>query len=115
MKKILIAITAAVMLSSSGAWAITFVTGSELLTSCTEPSGSVRRAMCSGYMAGVAGGYTLRGAWENIPEDICMPDGVTIGQLVRVVTKHLEEHPEKLHFGAASLATNAYLEAFPCE
>jgi hypothetical protein len=44
----------------------------------------------------------------------CIPDGVSVAQLARVVTKFLCDHPEKLHQPSGPLAEVAFMQAFPC-
>ncbi|MFP6801731.1 MAG: Rap1a/Tai family immunity protein, partial [Pseudomonadales bacterium] len=46
----------------------------------------------------------------------CVPEGengVTAGQLRKIVVKYLNENPEELHLTAGSLVSNALNEAFP--
>jgi hypothetical protein len=46
----------------------------------------------------------------------CLPsDGMTSMQAVRIVTKYLNSHPEKLHRDAKNLVVEALKEAFPCK
>jgi hypothetical protein len=51
---------------------------------------------------------------KNFTPAACIPSTAKLGQLMRVVTKYLEEHPEQLHLAAAGLVYNALIEAFPC-
>ena len=44
----------------------------------------------------------------------CASESVTTGQLVKVVTKHLNEHPEDLHAVAGSEVAIALSGPFPC-
>jgi hypothetical protein len=44
----------------------------------------------------------------------CFPKGVNVGQMIRVVTKWLEEHPERLHGEDYAVVTMAMGDAFPC-
>jgi hypothetical protein len=43
----------------------------------------------------------------------CVPKGVPIGQLQKIVVKNLNERPEKLHLGEGGLVSNALYDAFP--
>ncbi len=45
----------------------------------------------------------------------CLPDGVTIGQLLLMYQKWAKEHPKVLHSPAAGLVHLMFLETFPCE
>ena len=67
---------------------------------------------CATYISGVADA-TRGTTWDGVP--YYMPMGVSGGQLNKVVIKFLNDHPESLHFPAASLTQSALLEAFPCD
>jgi hypothetical protein len=74
----------------------------------------------------VANGYimgshdTLHGAMDLLPKEYhvtfrsCIPEGVNSGQFRAIVKKYLEDHPDKLHFGASTIVNAAMAEAFPC-
>lgn len=117
MKKILLAITAAAMFSSSGAWgkALAYTDGNSLLADC-ENSAPMAISLCVGYLRGVFDSYTANVSAAYISPFICHPpEGLELGQIERIVTKYLNEHPEKLHKSGASLVLAAMGEAFPCE
>jgi hypothetical protein len=56
--------------------------------------------------------------WRNHHQEQflpCLPiEGVTAGQAIRIVTKYLNAHPERLHRDAHILVVEALREAFPC-
>ena len=71
--------------------------------------------MCSGYVTGIADYQDTLLAWSELDERyFCLPDDATTMQLVKVVTKYLNEHPEDLHLSASSEVGNALWNAFPC-
>jgi Rap1a immunity proteins len=45
---------------------------------------------------------------------ICTPDGVTIGQAVRVVVIHIDQRPTRLRGRFDDLAVEALQQAWPC-
>jgi hypothetical protein len=45
---------------------------------------------------------------------LCVPTGVTVGQLADVVCGYLSNHPEKRHNDGAGLAFQALHASFPC-
>jgi hypothetical protein len=45
----------------------------------------------------------------------CAPDGVTNGQIFKVVFKYLNNNPEKLHETKSVLVAQALKKAFPCD
>ena len=75
---------------------------------------AIDSAMCMGYHRGV---IEARGIWETVSKfkTICLPDGVTDDQTIRVVVKYLNENPANLHTTAAALVMVALKEAFPCK
>jgi len=91
-----------------------FETGSSILETC-ESEVWYNKGYCSGYIIGVSDTADTLALWDGSPVLICIPDGVTAGQLWKVVVKYLNENPEKLHFAADSLVLAALEGAFPCE
>lgn len=81
--------------------------GNQLFEKCDAGRNTAHFTFCLGYMAGVFDALQMQGA-------VCMPDGVTVGQAVDVVMKHLRDHPEARHSNAASEAGLALVPAFPC-
>jgi len=45
----------------------------------------------------------------------CIAEGVTMGQLIAIVTKHLKDNPEKWNQPAQFIVINAMKSAFPCK
>ena len=45
----------------------------------------------------------------------CIPEGVSILQLARVLVKWLKDHPARLHEPRAILVGDAFKDAFPCQ
>jgi len=117
MRRLIIAATAAVIFLSQGSLGVAgFNSGSELLDMCaaTQIDGAyhAKIAECRGYVTGVADAFNCESPskgyrWQD--------PGVTMGQLVKVVVKWLNENPDKLHYGAGSLTAAALSEAFPCQ
>jgi Rap1a immunity proteins len=68
---------------------------------------------CIGYLEGLSDGSLM---WQEFGSsaDFCPPDGVTLGQIRKVVLRYLEQHPHELHRPFAMLATFALRESFPC-
>jgi hypothetical protein len=46
--------------------------------------------------------------------EFCLPDGVGAAQLVRIVVKYLESHPERLSNPSYPESLTAIREAYPC-
>ena len=96
------------------AWA---TTGNDLLDICQiaatdAPNGNleVAKAMqCQGFVEAIV--RVGRRLSEN---RFCAPDGVTVGQAIRVLVKYLHENPEQTHQGSDRLAIAAFERAWPC-
>lgn len=68
---------------------------------------------CEGYIAGVVDTYE---AFRTAPaKKVCLPPGVTMDQLRRVVKKSLEDNPAHLHQPAVALVVAALADGFPCK
>lgn len=97
-------------------------TGNDMLRNCAEflkennqIDGYFNSGVCAGFVSGVAN--TLAYARDASPATvkICIPDGFTIGQGIRILQKYLTDHPKDLHRSATALALTAYREAYPCD
>jgi len=88
-----------------------YLTGNELLSNC-ENDDNYSRGACHGYIIAVSD-VSQNKSWDGAL--YCVPNNATAGQLVKIVTKYLNKHPEKLHLTAHSLVQLALFVAFPCE
>jgi len=99
-----------------------FVSGSELLERCEAYLGDDTNAniasgnACAGYVEGIVDEHNTFVNWGEIkPAWWCVSKHSNLGQLIHVVTKYLQEHPEDLHQTASGLTVIALTDAFPCE
>jgi hypothetical protein len=53
--------------------------------------------------------------WGTISELICPPPQVTIEQTMRVVVRHIDDRPAKMHMRFSLLALEAMQAAWPCK
>jgi len=111
-----------VLLFSSGQARATrnvFLVGNKLLEVCeahiSETGSAAKGNICVGYITGISDAQGLFVDWRGIKPSWCLPLEATSNQLVRVVTKYLQEHPEYLHLTADGLIGNALKASFPCE
>jgi hypothetical protein len=98
----------------------------------TELFNQWEQPICAGIVEGIAWmGANVRLWAPDIPKSdglgrlnlevflridcIDVPDGATIFQLVRVVVKHIEAHPERMHEDFHNLALEALRTAWPCK
>lgn len=64
-------------------------------------------AIAMGYVSGVADSYQ--------GDVVCLPTGATVGQLVAVTKKFLDEHPDQWNLPANLLVGRSLHLAFPCQ
>ena len=48
---------------------------------------------CMSYISGLSDGIAMFAAKGSIQEMYCSPDGVTIGQVFRILVKYAKDHP----------------------
>jgi hypothetical protein len=91
-----------------------FLDGNDLLEDCSavnEQSANFSSGVCNGYIAGIS---EMADTILN-PGFICPSDNITARQLVRIVIKYLNDHPEQLHERKPKVVLRALVEAFPCK
>ena len=114
MNAIIAAVGLAVMLLLSAQSQAGFLSGSTLLQYCESESNPEYQA-CGAYIAGIHDYQATLVAWTDLDGPFfCAPAKGKTSQLVKVVTKYLNEHPEKLHLAASGLVSSALYDAFPC-
>ncbi len=101
----LIIVMALTLLSSWPAHAA-FKSGNDLLEYCEKEKGSFDRGVCGGYIIGVV---------DNSGTQICLPDGVIVGQLQDVVVQFLKNNPNSRHYTGSSIVALSLKKAFPCK
>lgn len=95
----------------------------DTVTSLQLADGVKDSNLCWGYIAGVVDEYEsnmLSGLLKKpqvIPAtaSFCLPPGVDLEQLEKVVKKSLDDNPARLHMPASLLILSALAEAFPCK
>src|ERR1700753_2318309 len=85
-----------------------------ILDGCKEKTSTLRyeQGLCWGQIEMI---YLLGFADDLAPKvKFCPPDGVTIAQTKTVITKYIEDRPQRLHEPFVSLAIDAVRAAWPC-
>jgi len=80
------------------------------------------RSFLTGFIAGIGQENQGRAMWDELTKiktpsqfNFCISPDVEIGQTTDVVTKWIENHPEKRHRLAVILIHDALTEAWPCK
>lgn len=68
---------------------------------------------CYGYINGFMGGYS-KGTYGLPSKEICLPAGVTIPQIGRVLARKLEEKPEFEHLQQLPYVVGVMMSTWPC-
>lgn len=71
-------------------------------------------AQCLDYLDGFIGAHTVLAAINPESRLFCPSPTITFYQYARIVIKHIDAHPEHLHYGGEVLVAQAFTNAFPC-
>jgi len=89
------------------------LTGNQFLNVCTGTLQGTAKALCFGYVKGLADGLALwRGTHPSAP--VCFSERVTGQQLLDVGLKYVAEHPETRDQDLGNLLGRAFFEVWPC-
>jgi len=88
-------------------------------TSATSSGAGCRtaneRSVIDKVDAGFCSGIVEGTMWSlQIAKLVCLPNGMTLGQGLKVLVKYMDDHPEALHEKTAELAARAFVKAWPC-
>ena len=89
-----------------------FDTGNDLWSHCSG-KGDAHFGLCAGFVVGIAD--AMSNVTGILGRRACIPLPVSRGQVLDVVKRYLEQHPETRHDSAVSLVAQALSEAFPCK
>ena len=123
MQKIILLIVAVslFMIFPTIAAAVHYSDGNLLHETCNEAialfdsrgeTDAFKAGSCFGYIRAANDMYEIMVINSN--RTICIPSGISGKQLIRIVVKYLNDHPEKLHNPASLLVYEAFQESFPC-
>lgn len=92
-----------------------FDSGNRLYEDCSGET-YFNRGYCGGYIVGIVDTIESMQSSGLLPKNaMCIPEGVTKGQLADVVTKYLADNPAIRHGDAGNLVPEALNAAFPCQ
>lgn len=103
---------------------VDYYSGNELLSDCNDFLESVngwKPGRCLGFITGVIRGHQQTISYQNNLDYssergmlFCIPSGVTLAQLIKVVHKSIGDNPSKTHLPAEAHVLRAMTDAFPC-
>jgi hypothetical protein len=106
MKRRMIICCAMMLLSAAPAMAVTGSVLKQYADLGENGSNVVAKERLAGYVAAIV---------DNYEPLLCIPEGTTDEQVIEVVKKYLNEHPEQLHRNASIPVVKALGRAFPCK
>lgn len=80
-----------------------------------KPDGVTDTVLCLDFVSGFLDGYETASTVENGKPMLCFPEGATTGQMIRVIVKWMQDHPEKLNEPASHLVFQALYNSFGCK
>lgn len=83
-------------------------TGNDLLNECQRDAKNFDTG-CFMYINGFVNGFEANASNKYFS----IPDNVTVGEMMDVVVKYLENHPEKRHLEAGAAIVWAFSDAYP--
>jgi len=107
-----IVLVVAMMTNYSPAFAENTVSADSVMVGCRAwllSSTPLELSMRAGFCAGLVEGIGFAGV------GICFPNGVTNGQIIRVVVKYIDDRPARLNEDFRALALEALRAAWPCK
>jgi hypothetical protein len=97
--------------------------GNELYRDCDPTNNDLfLQGRCFGYVSGIIAGVAYgaygeasrRNLGKLMYKPFCIPDNVTQGQFVNVISNYLQDNPQIRHWDAGLLVTAAAIKHFPC-
>jgi hypothetical protein len=92
------------------------LTGMDLYNWCNSQDEQIKTA-CLGYVNGFVDGYVMgqEGMQTYKQPLICLPSGVSVGQMQLITQKAMRDHPELLNQTANAIMLKALLDAYRCK
>ena len=89
-------------------------TTADLMEACRAPAGSHGDRACSIFIGGFAAGLAAQRLLQIQGHAICLPVTDALAQSRQTIQAFADAHPELRDTGAAQVAAEALLRAFPC-
>jgi hypothetical protein len=85
------------------------VTSQQIATICNE-----NPPACLTYVVGALDGYFSAMVDNGRPITICLPAGISNGQLATIAVRFIRAHPERTTANAGEMVVLALRQAYPC-
>ena len=79
-----------------------------------DTTNEARAVECQAYIVGALDGMIFQQVFDRKPLSFCAPEKVTYRQIVRVVMKYMDQHPEEIHKLFTIVIWSAVVEAWSC-
>ena len=103
--------TGAVVLWASSITATTLQTGADLVAACRDEQNP---GPCMNYLLNMADGYEAFSRWGAVPQQWCMPPGMSHIKLQRTYLQFADSHAEILKLPTNQAVSAAFTLSFPC-
>ena len=107
--KILLSLTLA--LGVPGVTAAPLLTGADLVAACRDEQNP---GPCMNYLLNMADGYEAFSKWGAVPQQWCMPPGMSHIKLQRIYLRYTDSHAEVLKLPTNQAVSAAFTLSFPC-
>jgi len=117
MKKALLTGIAALLLATEVSHAGSIGSGNYWIPRCRAPLSWSNPKMNLPYEDVWDGGYChglVTGIMLTL-SDVCIPDGVTVGQFLKIIIETTDRHPEILHKNFLIIVEDIALKTWPCK
>jgi hypothetical protein len=111
MKTLILAASLTLILTTPAQAFVAYGTGRDLQDKCTDGR-QVARAYCDGYISAIASALNYVGIG---PYKTCIPQEVTVGEMRKIVVRHMDEYPQDLLYTAVDLIAEPLVKTFPCK
>lgn len=111
-----ICLLATVAVTSTNAQSTASLTGIGLYNMCNSQNAEIQTG-CISYVGGFVDGYIMGQEGTQIYKQplICLPSGVSVGQMQLIAQKAMRDRPELLNQTANAIMLKALLGAYRCK
>lgn len=90
------------------------MTAQQLQEDCSHTTADYGAGFCRGFIEAVLDMNELH-LITGGGSPMCIPEGAKMGQILKVIMKYIDDHPEQLHIRARNVVLDSVAIAFPCK